>query len=91
MLFQHGRLYMTRAINDRVADDEGFSKFILNCLQRHLAGDWGDLCIDDKKANSRSLLDGSRLLSAYKYGDEKVYIITESNRSMTTILYNTEY
>lgn len=38
-------------------------------LKRHLAGDWGDLCEEDRQANDQALVDGSRLLSAYQLAD----------------------
>jgi hypothetical protein len=62
-------------------------------LQRHLNGDWGDLCQEDKMLNDQSLIDGSRLLSAYKLKDgTKIWIITEAvgengcRQSSTTLL-----
>src|SRR5437868_1133376 len=67
-------------------------------LLRHLHGDWGDeLCEQDKRANDRSLLDGSRLLSAYVLSSgEKVWFITEAvgddgQRASTCILLPAEY
>jgi hypothetical protein len=66
-------------------------------LQRHLSGDWGDVCEDDQEANEQSLLDGSRLLSAYhtKQG-AKLWVITEATdddgvRSHTTLMLPDEY
>lgn len=61
-------------------------------LDRHVAGDWGDVCDEDKQSNDRDLKEGNRLLSAYEIGDDtKVWIITEADRSVTTILLPDEY
>lgn len=60
-------------------------------LMRHARGDWGDLCAEDRRENALSLVRGFRLLSSYPVGDEKVWIITEADRSSTTILLAREY
>jgi hypothetical protein len=61
-------------------------------LSRHLTGDWGDLEAADKAENELSLREGLRLLSAYHLPDgTKVWIITESDRSVTTVLLPEEY
>ena len=62
-------------------------------LRRHHCGDWGEeLCDEDKQANEHSLKDGSRLLSCYRTpAGDRLYIITEHDRSMTTILLPSEY
>lgn len=62
-------------------------------LRRHHCGDWGDeLCAEDKAANEQALKDGSRLLSCYRTpAGDRLYIITEWDRSMTTIMLPSEY
>ena len=66
-------------------------------LQRHLSGDWGELSAEDKQENERSLEDDCRLLSNYSILDEEfravgqVWIITEADRSVTTLLLPEEY
>ena len=62
-------------------------------LARHLLGDWGTVDQEDWRANDRALLEGTRLLSAYTLPatNEKVWIITEWDRSYTTILRPDEY
>jgi hypothetical protein len=66
-------------------------------LAKHASGDWGEVCEGDKQANDDSLLDGSRLLSAYRTTKgERLWIITEAaddegNRAATTILLPEEY
>jgi hypothetical protein len=61
-------------------------------LERHQAGDWGDLCEEDKDENEFSVLNGFRILSAYRTrNDVKIWIITEADRSATTLLLPHEY
>lgn len=61
-------------------------------LTQHQSGNWGDICAQDKQLNEESLIHGGRLLSAYQLGDgTKVWIITEADRSSTTILLPEEY
>src|SRR5688572_22162869 len=61
-------------------------------LCRHVSGDWGELCAEDIAENDRALREGSRLLSAYRTGKGvKFWIITESDRSVTTLLLPGEY
>lgn len=57
----------------------------------HVHGDWGVVDADDARANARALRDGARLLSAYMVGETKVWVITEADRSVTTILLPSEY
>ncbi len=89
---QLGRLVWTRGVNEKMTEVAKFAEFVLDCLKRHAAGDWGDLGEEDKKANDAALKDGSRLLSAYeKPGLPKIWIITEWDRSVTTVLFPEEY
>jgi hypothetical protein len=61
-------------------------------LSRHVQGDWGDLCEEDRRENQFSLDRGFRLLSSYRTdADVKLYVITEADRSVTTILLPEEY
>lgn len=64
----------------------------LEFLARHLRGDWGDLCREDKMENELSLKQGFRLMSSYPISDsKKLWIITEADRSVTTLLLPEEY
>jgi hypothetical protein len=61
-------------------------------LARHQAGDWGELCEEDKKENEFSIQNGFRILSAYRTrNNTKIWVITESDRSATTLLLPEEY
>ena len=65
----------------------------LDFLSRHVRGDWGELDEQDRKENELSLKRGFRLLSSYRLssGDTKVWVITEADRSVTTLLLPDEY
>lgn len=64
----------------------------LDLLLKHQTGDWGELCEEDKAENEFSLKNGFRLLSAYRTkADVKIWIITEADRSATTLLLPDEY
>jgi hypothetical protein len=61
-------------------------------LLPHKHGDWGELCAEDRRENERALRHGRRLLSSYRTRtDEKLWIITEWDRSVTTLLLPEEY
>jgi hypothetical protein len=59
---------------------------------RHMQGDWGDICNEDRQLNEDALISGYRLMSVYNISTElKIWIITEADRSVTTILLPEEY
>jgi hypothetical protein len=65
---------------------------LLGLLRRHARGDWGDMCEEDLRANDDALLGGGRLFSGYSLpGGERLWIITEADRSVTTFLLPEEY
>jgi hypothetical protein len=84
--FTLGRIVITSNAQARLAPpaiDEG--------LCRHASGDWGDLDPEDVQLNEDALKSGNRLLSAYGEGRERFWIITEADRSVTTILLPEDY
>ena len=77
-----GALAALQEAGDRPAD----------LLRRHLSGDWGEVDEHDRRENEYSLQHGLRLLSAYTLADgTKLWIITEADRSSTTLLLPSEY
>lgn len=60
-------------------------------VSRHLAGDWGDLGKEDKQANEDAIQHGDRILSMYQLKGEKFYVITEWDRSATTVMLAEDY
>lgn len=70
----------------------------LSLLGRHVQGDWGDVCAEDRQVNEDAVLQGWRILSSYAIlvpgeADKsvKVWVITEADRSVTTVLLPSEY
>jgi len=75
-----------------MADNIKFVIFVMRSLARHANGDWGDICADDKKQNDLAITGETRILSAYEDKDlPKIWIITEADRSSTTVLCPDEY
>ncbi len=60
-------------------------------LARHATGDWGELCAFDRHQNEVALRNGYRVLSSYSLGGVRLWVITEADRSVTTILLPEEY
>ena len=87
MLFQSGRIVATTAVLAAVP------RSVINvALARHLSGDWGDMSDADRQANEQALKDGNRLFSAYQVReDTRIWIITEADRSATTVLLPEDY
>jgi hypothetical protein len=87
--FQLGQIVATPcALASLEASGEKPEKF----LSRHAAGDWGDVSEADRQENEFSLAHGFRLLSSYKLRNgTKLWIITEADRSSTTLLLPDEY
>lgn len=89
-----GRLVMTSGIARKITSDKDFQDFVNASFGRYIKGDWGDLSDEDKNANEEAVKCGDlRILAAYinPKTKEKIWIITEANRSYTTILFPEEY
>ena len=91
MSFPLGQIVWTRSVNDRVAVDTPFSKFVVESLKRHANCDWGEISAEDKKENDFSLDKHLRLFSVYKKNEVVIWVISEADRSVTTILFPSEY
>lgn len=85
--FRCGQLCTTPAALDKVG-----RAGLTQLLERHLSGDWGDTCESDARANEEALRSGNRIISWYQVSKElRIMIITEADRSATTILLPEEY
>ena len=93
MKFQLGKLVVTRAVADRMQADKTFKKFVYSSLRRYIDCDWGPMDDSDKELNDNAVKTGeSRILAAYVYQtDTTIWIITEWDRSVTTILFPSDY
>ena len=87
--FDFGRVVATTTLAN-YCEKKGFS--MLPYLIRHANGDWGDVCKVDRKSNDEALKNGERLHSEYKLPDgRRIWIITEWDRSATTLLFPEDY
>lgn len=97
MTLKLGNVMMTMGVKMFMDESSENMMFARNCLERHRNGDWGDICEEDKEINDEALRcdeDGKpseRIMSSYEKGDEKLWIITEWDRSVTTLLLPEEY
>ena len=84
--FPLGQVVITPNALEKLNSDD-----ILNALNRHIVGDWGELDDEDRQTNDEALQSGDRLLSAYRSGSTKFWIITEASREVTTVLLPEDY
>lgn len=85
--FDPGRLLATPTVLKAIPEQDRE-----NALRRHLHGDWGDVCRADWQRNEEALKTGARLFSAYHASNgRKFWIITEADRSATTVLLPRDY
>jgi len=94
--FQLGRIVATRGVSDQMDSDSDFAAFVSASFARHAFGDWGNVCEEDQALNETALTHNTRLLSSYKFRNpdeiiDVIWIITEADRSVTTVLFPHEY
>ena len=85
--FELGQVVITKAAEEKLTPDD-----VALALVRHRRGDWGDMSEADRQENELSLKQGYRLLSVYHAADDtKFWVITERDRSATTVLLPDDY
>lgn len=89
--FEKGEVVYTIGIKELVECRKIAVFDMLKCLRRHIQCDWGDICKQDKQSNNEALKYNERLLSSYMVNNIKIWVITEADRSVTTILLPDEY
>jgi hypothetical protein len=95
--FETGSLFMTSTVFGATCEHRPFASFIHSCVARHQSGDWGDCCPDDAALNDSAIVDGSRIFSVYTIPaglytlSDRIWVITESSREYTTVLFPSEY
>lgn len=93
-IFDLGQIVVTRKIYERIKKDPEFHDFVtLSLYGRYPKCDWGDTCEEDKRSNDEAVKNGKRILAVYKRKptNETIWIITEWDRSVTTVLFPDEY
>lgn len=90
--FELGQLLATARVSDRMESDGAFCAFVYRSIEQYISGDWGCLCEDDKQLNDDSLKDEGRIMAAYIFPEtqEEIWVITEWDRSHTTVLFPDE-
>ena len=94
---QLGQLVATASISSHMSADLSFHSFVFTSVLRHQEGDWGEVCEEDRYVNDLALTSGSRIVSVYlcstehSYESDRIFIITEADRSVTTVLWAGEY
>ncbi|MDQ3667812.1 MAG: hypothetical protein M3410_14800 [Acidobacteriota bacterium] len=87
--FALGEIFITPGAQEAL---EIAGQTAIQFLRRHMSSDWGEISEDDARENELSLREGFRLLSAYRtVKGEKIWIITEADRSATAILLPSDY
>jgi hypothetical protein len=83
---------MTNGVQMLLDEKTLVPKYITDYLiNRHVSGDWGGVGAEDSAMNDAAVKNGDRLLSSYTISGEKVWVITEADRSSTTMLLPSEY
>lgn len=96
-LFSTGQLVVTLSVHELIAENAAFGAYVWASVFRHIKGDWGEMDAEDKETNDQALKSGDRLFSSYtddrfpKNGVATIWIITEADRSSTTVLFPDEY
>jgi hypothetical protein len=87
-LFKLGRILATPYAKEEL---ELLNYSPLDLLRKHMSGDWSEMALEDQQSNQESIRKGSRIFSAYTIQGTKFWVITEADRSSTTILLPSEY
>lgn len=89
--FELGQVVQTREIAAARLESEDFADEITRDFLRYVQGDWGDTCAEDSELNNSATKDAARIAAKYNTIKGDVFIITEWDRSYTTILFASEY
>jgi hypothetical protein len=92
--FELGKLLVTRRVHGRMKADKSFDNFVALSLGRYARCDWGQTCEEDAKLNDEAVEKGdARILAVYIFNrtNTKIWIITEADGSVTTVLFPEEY
>jgi hypothetical protein len=93
MGFKLGQIAFTKGVWREMGDNSAFGKFVSESFVKYAHCDWGQTCDEDKALNDEAVKTGEdRILAVYETdGLPKIWIITEWDRSATTILFPSEY
>ena len=100
-----GQIVATRGVANVMAENSPFAGFTADALHRYMMKDFGDICEEDQAVNDDALKFGNRVMAVYNLPEEikefaknqfggqedRLWIITEADRSVTTLLFSSEY
>jgi hypothetical protein len=88
---EYGQIVATRGISEEIERSALFAAEIATAFKRYQQHDWEELCEEDRRQNVEAVQIGERVLAAYPTTTGTIWIITEWDRSATTILFPSEY
>ena len=86
-----GQVVATRGVADWAGESVSRFACVIDAVERHRTGDYGTVCEADRETNRHAAEHGERVLSQYEIGSRRVWVITEWDRSLTTVLFPEEY
>lgn len=96
--FSLGNVVATKSVWELIVENEKFSQFVTLCLSRYIANDWGEMDEEDLRSNDYAVSHDERLLASYRIPleveeafEDRLWIITEWDRSVTTLLFPGDY
>ena len=90
--FELGQVVQTRTIATEIENNETFRNEIIKAFNRYITCDWGDTCKEDQELNNEAVKNNNdRIVAKYITSKGNIFIITEYDRSYTTILFANEY
>lgn len=97
MSVEIGHLFVSRALMTDMESNPKFEEFVRNSVVRHRQCDWGDVSKDSAELNNVALEGGGRLFSLYnispdfKLDEEAIWVDTDDSRTLTTVMYPSDY
>ena len=91
--FDLGQVVVTKGVEEKTKENRNFRVFVQVSIGRYVHRDWGQTCDEDVKVNNRAIQNGERILAVYRQPKTgiTIRIITEANRSVTTIMFPDEH
>ena len=90
--FELGEMAMTYGVASALAESNQFAKELIAAIEKFCLMDWGELCVEDRYLNYKAVIEGNnRIFAAYQTCAGKIYIVTEWDRTATTVLFANEY
>jgi len=92
MEFNLGQTVQTRGIAEACENNPGFTAEVYNAFYKYVSCDWGDTCEEDQAMNNEAVKNNDdRIVAKYETSKGNIFIITEWDRSYTTIMFANEY